>query len=253
MSWTLPATDRELLALAKTYPFEAPPSSYLFRDGAAEPLAAGTAQDALFAGRAPVVAHGSNRSPAHLRRKYGKTAEIPVSRAWLADYDVVYSAHVTQYGAIGANLQHTPGARVEVFVNWLDEVQLDRMHATELGGERYRYGWLAAISLTLEAGPAAEIDAAAVYLSTQGCLAEGLAPIGLAAIAAEGRPHGALRQEEVLGLVRDRHRPERPLDAHILETIHDPAERQALIDEMQLHAVPAAAPHFTSLEGSRPA
>ncbi len=249
MSWALPTSDAELLELAKTYPFEAPRGSFLFRAGVAEPLGAGAPNDALFSGRTPVIAHGSNRAPAHLKRKYGTAAEIPVSRAWLADYDVVYSAHVTQYGAIGANLQHTPGARVEVFVTWLDGAQLERMHATELGNERYRYGRLEAVDLVLEAGPAAGIDTAAVYLSNQGCLALGEAPLGLAAIPAEGRPHSSLHQEQALGLVRDRHRPERPLDEHILETIRDPAGRQQLISEMQAHTVPATAPHFTALEG----
>jgi hypothetical protein len=249
LSWALPTSAAELLELAKTYPFEAPCGSYLFRAGAAETLGAGGRDDALFSGRTPVIAHGSNRAPGHLKRKFGAAAEIPVSRAWLADYDVVYSAHVTQYGAIGANLQHTPGARVEIFVTWLDAAQLERMHATELGQKRYRYGRLEAIDLALEAGPAAGIDTAAVYLSNQGCLALGEAPLGLAAIPAESRPHGALHQEQALGLVRDRHRPERPLDDHILETIRDAAGRQDLISQMQAHTVPAAAPHFTALGG----
>ncbi len=244
MPWALPTTDGELVALAKSYPFEAPRSSFLFRDGEAEPLGGGAA---LYCGRTPVVAHGSNRSPAHLRRKYGASAAIPVSRAWLADYDVVYSAHVTQYGAIGANLQHAPGARVEVFITWLDEAQLVRMHETELANERYRYGRLEAVEITLESGPAAGISEATAYLSNQGCLALDAAPVGLAAVPAEGRPHGEMGQEEALGLVRDRHRPQRHLDAHILETIRDAAARHALIAEMQAHAVPAAAPHFEVL------
>ena len=83
----------------------------------AGPLAPGSAQAALFADRLPVIGHGSNRSPEQLRRKFGARAEIPVSRAWLSDYDVVYSAHVTQYGSIAANLQHTPGARAEVYAD----------------------------------------------------------------------------------------------------------------------------------------
>ncbi len=119
MSWSLPERDEERLALAKSYPFPTPGGSYLFRAGAARPLAPGSAQAALFADRRPVIGHGSNPSPEQLPRKFGERAEIPVSRAWLSDYDVVYSAHVTHYGSIAANLQHTPGARAEVYVNWL--------------------------------------------------------------------------------------------------------------------------------------
>lgn len=248
MPWSLPTGDDELLALAKNYPFDAPRSSYLFRDGEAEPLSGGVSGPG-YENRVPVIAHGSNRSPDQLRRKYGRAAEIPVTRAWLSDYDVVYSAHVTQYGAIGANLQHTPKARVAIYITWLDQVQLERMHETELGGERYHYGRMTEVQLTLETGPAAVLSAAMVYLSTQGCLADDAAPLGLAAVAAEKRPHGVLEQEQVLGLVRDRHRPQWDLDDHILETIRDPAGRQTLIEEMQRHSLPARAPHFTPLEG----
>ena len=248
MPWALPESDDARLAPAKSYPFATPGSSYLFRNGEARPLAAGTAQAALFAGRAPVLGHGSNRSPDQLRRKFGESAEIPVSRAWLADYDVVYSAHITQYGSIAANLQHTPGAKAEVYVNWLSEAQLARMHATELGGENYYYGRLAGIALALEAGPVAGLSEAFVYLSTRGCLPDGAGPLGLAAVASLGRPHEALHQAGAIALVRDRHRPGRELDAHILETITNAHGRTALIAEMRQNAVPTAAPHFEVLK-----
>ena len=39
MPWKLPEDDGELLGLAKPYPFDAPPGSYLFAEGAARPLA----------------------------------------------------------------------------------------------------------------------------------------------------------------------------------------------------------------------
>ena len=247
MPWALPTTEAELLGLAKSYPFEAPGRSYLFRDGEAEPIS-GRLPGAHYAGRIPIIAHGSNRAPDQLRRKFGSNAEIPVSRAWLADYDVVYSAHVTQYGSIAANLQHAPGARVEVFVTWLCEVQLARMHETELGHERYHYGRMVAVELTLETGPRPRLTEAMVYLSTQGCLAEGDGPVGLAAVAAEHRPHGALHQEEALDLVRTRHRPAASLDQHILTTIRDVSARHALIEDMRAHSLPAAAPHFAPLK-----
>ena len=247
MPWFLPSSDRELLALAKSYPFESPGTSYLFRDGEARPLAGGSTLDEIFAGRAPVIGHGSNRSPAQLRRKFGRNAEIPVTRAWLGDYDVVYSAHVTQYGSIAANLRHTPGARVEVFITWLSETQLPCMHETELGGENYHFGRMAGVTLTLENGPAEELGESFVYLSTRGCLADGQSPLGLSAVPAEGRPHGALRQEAAQTLVRDRHRPDMGVDDLILTAIRDQGFRKALIAEMSAEALPAAAPHFHAM------
>ena len=248
MPWPLPESDDDLLALAKGYPYRPPAGSYLFVEGIARPLAAGTDAPELFRGRVPVVAHGSNRSAEQLARKFGATAEIPVSRARLGDYDVVYSAHMTRYGAIAANLRHVPGMHVEVWITWLTQLQLSRMHETELGTEIYRYGELTDVAIALETGPSGEIEQAGVYLSSYGCLAQDDAPIGLAAVAAEGRPHGSLHQEAVLALVRDRHRPDREVEAMVLAKIRDPARRRALIAELRAQALPPHAPHFDPIE-----
>ena len=246
----MPESDDALLDLAKGYPYFAPGHSYLYRDGNHRPLRE-AASDGLFEDRLPVIGHGSNRSPDQLRRKFehlsGADSEIPVTRAWLDGYDVVYSAHITQYGAVAANLQHMPGVSVEVYVTWLTVAQLERMHATELGGENYYYGRLDGIILQVEAGPERVVDAAFVYISTHGCLSLEDEPIGLEAVSANGRPHGALCQDGVQRLVRDRHRPERELDGHILETIRDTPARRDLVTEIRQSAVPQSAPHFTIL------
>ncbi len=248
MPWSLPESESKLLALARCYPYCRPETSYLFADGSARPLPESIPRPDLYEGRTPVVAHGSNRSPRQLARKFGSDAEIPVSRARLADYDVVYSAHMTRYGAIAANLRHVPGTTVEVWVTWLTGDQLARMHATELGTEIYRFGTLGAVRLALEAGPAPEIQEAGAYLSTYGYLALDGAPIGLAAVPAEGRPHESLHQREVLALVRDRHRPGRDLEEFLLTKIREPERRRALIAEMRARALPPHAPHFYPIE-----
>jgi hypothetical protein len=251
--WKLPEDDDALLSLAKGYPYPAPDGSYLFVEGEARPIERGAVEPALFRGRTPVLGHGSNRSPQQLARKFGTTARIPVSRSWLADYDVVYSAHMTRYGAIAANLRHDPGTSVEVWVAWLDAEQLAFMHRTELGAEIYRYGRLTDVELALEAGPAEEIEWAGVYLSTYGYLTRDAAAIPLAAVAARARNAAALHQEQVLALVRDRHRPGRDLEELLLAKIRDPARRRTLIDEMRARALPPHAPHFDPidvLEGS---
>ena len=246
MPWKLPDTDDGLLALAKTYPFPAPGQSYLFRDGASRPLAPGTGEAALFAGRTPVLAHGSNRSPEQLRRKYGDGAEIPVSLGRLDDYDVVYSAHITQYGAVASTLQHSPGSRVRIAVNWLTEAQLARMHETE-GPSTYQYGRMTSLSLTLEAGPTASLAEAFIYFSRNGCLARDGRPVGMAAVKTEQRSHSPLGQVEALTHVRDRYRDGTHLDQMILAAIRDRAVRLALVAEMKAEAVPSAAPHFAPL------
>jgi hypothetical protein len=239
--WKLPESDRDLLALAKSYPYPAPDASYLFADGEAGPI-----QGADFAGRVPVLAHGSNRSPAQLKRKFGTAARIPVSYGWLADYDVVYSAHITQYGAVASTLQHRPGTRVRLAITWLDQAQLVRMHETE-GPSNYAFGRLAGIELRVEHGPLAEYAEAFVYLGRNGCLDLEAAPVGLAAVTAEGRGHRAHHQEEALDLVRLRHRPQSTLDQMILEAVRHPDRRLALTAEMKARAIPAAAPHFEEM------
>ena len=248
MPWPLPNGEAARLALARSYPFDAPEGSFLFRGGVAHPLSTDESGSRLFDGRTPVIAHGSNRAPQQLRRKFGDGVEIPVTRAWLGDHDVVYSAHVTQYGSIAANLRHAPGVRVAIFVTWLDRGQLARMHETELGGENYFYGCLAEIDLVLEAGPAARLAQAHVYLSTRGCLADGGGPIALAAVAASGRAHGALDQGAILELARARHRPDEHIDTFILRNMDDSGRRAALIAEMGEAALPMHAPNFHRLE-----
>jgi hypothetical protein len=82
-----------------------------------------------------------------------------------------------------------------------------------------------------------------VYVSRRGCLADDGRPVALAASAGEGR-HPAMAQEEALAFVRDRFRPGRSLDAHILETIREPSKREVLIEEMMARAVAPQVPHF---------
>lgn len=241
MPWTLPHTDEERLALAKGYPYTAPPSSYLFRDGAVHNL-----RHAAFSGRTPVLAHGSNRAPEQLARKFarfsGAASEIPVTYVWLDGYDIVYSAHITRYGAIASTLRAAPGCRVRVALTWLDPPQLERMHETE---GNYRFGHLANVGVTSEAGPVPAVRGLHLYLSEHGCLAENARPIGLAAVAAEGRNHAAHAQESALDLVRGHLAPDVSLDAFILGSVADAALRRERIARLRaLAALPDEAPHF---------
>lgn len=244
MPWRLPDTDAELLSLATGYPYSRAHRSYLFSNGQHRTLEPGDADESLFKGRVPVIGHGSNRSSEQLARKFGDGAVIPVSQAWLHDYDVVYSAHMTRYGAIAANLKHTPGVAGEVWVTWLDETQLHRMHETELGAEIYCFGWLEGVRLELDVGPHGEIDFAGLYLSTYGYLAQDGEAIALEAVPARNRTRPSLSQESALGLVRTRYRPQSELETMILEAIREPDRRHALIAEMRAEAIAPDAPHF---------
>ena len=246
MPWPLPADDESRLELAKGYPFAAPRRSYLFAHGETRSV-----KEARFEGREPVIAHGSNRSPHQLARKFaghaGQDGEIPVTYGWLSDYDVVYSAHVTNYGAIASNLHHSPGCKVKIAVTWLSERQLERMHETE--GLNYPFGRLEDITLEKEAGPALRMAQALIYVSRHGCLQHAGAAIGLAAVESRQRSHGTFSQLEALSLVRDRYHAEEELDRHILRNIAEAERRRALIKRMAAEAMPSRVPHFTVLDG----
>ncbi len=244
MPWPLPEAAEDRLALAKGYPFAAPSGSYLFDEGEIRPI-----DEAGFAARRPVLAHGSNRAPEQLARKFGhfggEDAAVPVTRAWLQDYDVVYAAHITRYGAVSSTLQHAPGCAAALAVTWLTEAQLRRMHETEgVGG--YAYGRLAAVEVRLEAGPKDRLDEVELYLGRHGCLAIEGAAVGLAAVPSRNRRHRALHQEEVQAWLRDRHRPDQDLDEMILRHVADPEERRRLAKSLQAEALAPATPHFQS-------
>lgn len=245
MVWKLPEDDAGLLALAKGYPYESPEKSYLYRDGGLLDISV-----ADFTDRTPVIGHGSNRAPSQIHRKYGhlsgRDSEIPVTLAWLTDYDIVYSAHVTRYGAIASTLQHAPGCRVRVAVTWLDPAQLAYMHKTE---GFYSYGSLTGAELFVEDGPSGPVEAF-VYRGDHGCLPVAGAPVGLAAVTGEGRPHALLSQEEVLAEVHRRFGDGSPLEQSILSTVRDREARKRVLEAMGRESLHADWPHFRpQLEG----
>jgi hypothetical protein len=246
--WALPEADDALLRLAKGYPYAAPAGSYLYRDGTSaaleEPLDA-----ALFAGRVPVIAYGSNRAPEQLHRKFGhlrgEASAIPVTRGWLAGHDVVYSAHMTRYGSLSATLHEATGTRVQIYVTWLTEAQLPRMHETEIGAGNYGYGRMSGLSLTVEGGP--ELTEVFCYLAVHGCLCDPQqagAPLALAAVPAESRLHRAVDQEGALAVLHQAHHGGLALDAMILAHIKNTDRRRRLVEALQLTCVPWSVPSF---------
>jgi hypothetical protein len=241
--WTLPSDPAARLHLAKSYPYDAPARSYLFRDGGVRPV-----MEADFRGRTPVVGHGSNRAPEQLARKFGhlsgRHSEIPVTFVWLHDYDVVYAAHVTAYGALASTLQAAPGCRVRVALTWLDEAQLERMHATE---GNYSYGMLAGARLEAEAGPPVHGGEVTMYLADHGCLSHGGRPVSLAAVPAAGRRHAALSQTAMQEEVRRRLAPARALDDFILESVADAGARSRRAATLRADAIASRVPHFQAL------
>jgi hypothetical protein len=238
----VPDSPAARIARAKAYPFSPPRESYLFRAGKAEPLTDTATQ---VRGRTPVLASGSNAAPDQLARKYaahGATAPIPVTRARVRDFDSVYNAHIAAYGSVPATLFPSPATVLSTFITWLDDDALAVMHGTEQPGVNYHYAELSGIAVEVDG--LGTLGAAFAYISVAGCLIRDGAPVALAEVSAAGRSFPALTQIEALTHARDLTAPDMDIDAFILETIADEAQRLARGQRLAATARAFAHPGF---------
>jgi hypothetical protein len=195
--------DREetgaILRRALDYPYAAPDGGYLYRDGTALDLP----QEPDLRGREPLLAYGANAAPAALARKLAALPEepLPVLPAQLEGFDVVYSAHVSPYGAVPATLLESPGTTAPVFVLHPTAAQLALLTASEPNYDLI------------------ELDGMRAYRSKHGCLSLKGSPLALAAVRAAGRTLPALDEPAVLERVRARLEPQLDLEAFILACV----------------------------------
>jgi hypothetical protein len=190
-----PAQREAILRRALTYPYATPERSYLYREGRAEELP----EDFGLAGRRPLISYGANAAPETLALKLAALPgePLPVVRSQLRGFDVVYSAHVSPYGAVPATLLESPGTVAPVFVLHPTEEQHALLTATELNYDLVRVG---------------EIEA---YRSRHGCLELDGSPVALAAIRSRGRTLPELDEPAVLERVRAQLEPELGLEEFI--------------------------------------
>jgi hypothetical protein len=219
---------------AKSYPFPAPGRSYLFRNGRIEDMA-GDGFDR--ADRTPVLAAGSNQSHEQLARKYSVLpghVEIPVQRGLLSDFDSVYAAHFAGYGSVPSTFYPSSGTRVTIYVLWLDDSQLNRMHETE---RNYTYDRLDEVHVDIEDGADA-LDSAFAYTARAGCVNVDGTPVALGEISAVDRVLPALTQAQMLDHVRSRLAPHQDLDTFIREHIDDDNLRGARAEALGSDSLP---------------
>jgi hypothetical protein len=202
----------EAVKRALGYPFAVPSRSFALHEGREMELASvGVDRSA----RAPLLAYGSNASPSVLARKLGRSVDpVPVVRAELPEFDVVYSAHVATYGSVPATLRRSPGTELFPFVAFLTFEQLKLVSETE---PNYELRELRDLSCRLETGE--ELEEAAAYLSRHGCLLAGGAPIAVREVPARRRALAEMSQRQVLEHLRDLLRPGLPLEQFILECV----------------------------------
>ena len=264
-----------VLALARGYPYEAPQTSFVVaEDGVRElaglsssvlpeALAGARARDPSSGDERPLVdlspalapdalgerlallAYGANRSPDALARKRavpGFPVDEPIVglRARLRGFDVVYSAHLSEYGAVASTLQRSPGTVVEAWVLLVTEAQLAALDRTELN---YTLEELWRLELELGLDGRGRIDRALTYVSRHGCLLVDGAERALAAIPAQGRRLEALTEAEALAIAAARLGHAGELDDFVLAVAGDREAAAARTRELRRGARPLDWPH----------
>ena len=195
-----PAQTAAILARALEYPYATPEASYLYLDGAAAAL---PAEGPDLTGRTPLLAYGANAAPEALGRKLGALpgVEMPVMRFELEGFDVVYSAHVSPYGAIPATLIESPGTVAPAFVAHPTAAQRALLTASEPNYDLV------------------EVAGMPAYRSKHGCLSLNGSSLALTAIRSRGRTLPELDEPAVLERVRSLIRPELSLECFVLDCV----------------------------------
>lgn len=178
-----PGAAAEILKRALAYPYATPKGSYLYRDGEALELPTGEPD---LAGRTPLLSYGANAAPEALARKLASLlgVEMPVLKAELEGFDVVYSAHVSPYGAVPATLIESPGTVAPVFVAHPTAEQRALLTASELNYDLVEVGGMEA------------------FRSKHGCLSLDGSPVALAAVRSAGRTLPEMDEPAILERVR---------------------------------------------------
>jgi len=240
------------LERALGYPYFIPKSSYIYHAPHYTVLGANTELPSLKQ-RTPVLAIGSNQSPEQLARKFpydkNKNAQhiIPVTKAYLDNFDTVYSPHIAGYGSVPATLHPSPGTTVTLFVNWLNQSQLEDMHETELAAANYSFGELKNIHL--------EIDRIGLkksvfyYHGTRGALALDGEPIALSTVDAKNRRLKTMDQHQINALVQQRFRPHLSHREFLTQLITDQNYRSQVTDFLSQLSIPhnPTADYFSSI------
>ncbi|MGB7300472.1 MAG: hypothetical protein WBD34_14210 [Burkholderiaceae bacterium] len=241
------AADADRLSRALGYPYPVPDTSYLFSAGQAVPLTPEQSELLDLAGRLPVLAVGSNRSPEQLRRKFGCSATIPVTRFLMPDHDVAYCAYMTHYGSVPATLIESPGCCAELSITWLTVEQLGQMHDTESVGPHTWFGEIAVSPLSL--GTRTE-NRVLTYLSARGLINRNGHAVRLSEIQATGRPATIATvagQRDVLEAVWQQF-GDGDFETWLLSLIADSQRREVLNNLMQNSAISAIPAGFSPIE-----
>ena len=260
----------EAVRFALAYPFEKPQGSFIWADGRVLPLetldlgnlgdtrvraaegsgALGELVSALYPdGRAAheewleerviVLAHGSNSAPERLLQKFpggdGLPEIVPVLKARIDDWAVVYAAALSGYASIPATLEPVKEASAEVHVTLLTRRQLEIMNATEDLGVEYNLHRIDSSLLYLDdlhASSGLEVDA---YISCHGAMRMEGSPVALAAVPQSGHGFQALAQPDMQKRLHELAAPELPFDDFVAGNLKGEAGRARTLEAIAQH------------------
>lgn len=168
--------------------------------------------------RHALLAYGSNAAPQALAHKLALSADpVLVVPAWLHDFDVVYSAHISPYGAVPATLQRSPGTAARVHVAYMTREQIVLVSATE---PNYEPTALEGADCRLDDGEA--VSSLSAYISRHGCLLVEDGEVALSAVQATDRRFPEMSEPQVLEHVRALACPQESLETFVLGNVTDP-------------------------------
>jgi len=226
-----------ILARAARYPYEAPLHSFVQIGARTNELTRSAELD--LDGRTAVLAYGANASPEVLTRKLAALPAVPLPLVYaeLIGYDVVYSAHISPYGAVPSTLQGSPGTHTPVHVAYPTAPQLEALTGTE---PNYDLRELRGHELYVDLA-AGEPTRLLAFISRHGCLSFENAEIALAAVESYPRRFRGRGEIEVLEHVRHLLAPELSLERFV-ESSLDPGLASARTAVLRGNAIPFAEP-----------
>jgi hypothetical protein len=173
--------------------------------------------------RLAVLAYGSNAAPEALGHKLAiSTDPVLVVPALLRDFDAVYSAHISPYGAVPATLQRSPGAVVWLHVTYMTPGQLNLVSATE---PNYEPAVLEGVDCRLVSGET--VLQPSFFVSRHGCLLIEDHEVALSAVEAIGRTFAELSEPQALEHVRASTAPTETIEDFVLANVTDPVLAQS--------------------------
>ena len=209
--------DAAIVERALSYPYLPPHRSYV--------LGGGVERE----GRHVLLAYGANGSREVLERKLGDDARLEVLAGTLHDFDVVYSSHISAYGAIPSTLHPAHGRAVPVFALLADDEQLVRLVETE-----FNYSVQRLSGLSFE-----HAESAIVFVSRHGALG----------ITGEPIPLSELGQREAQRLVREHVAPGESEEEFILRNVRDRARALRFTAKLRERGIPFSAAGAELLDG----